>query len=98
MILVKKYVDPPCVRLALDPTMKNLREDPITIEEDPISLEDILSPTDAISNTIKSDAMNDVQGMHYRKPSTDTTTRFTELAFQGNVFCTQGTTTETSSA
>jgi hypothetical protein len=59
---------------ALDPTMKNLREDPITIEEDPISLEDILSPTDAISDTIKSDAMNDVQGMHFCKPPTDTPT------------------------
>jgi hypothetical protein len=62
------------IRSALDPTMKNLREDPITIEEDPISLEDILSPADTISNTIKSNAMNDVQGMHYRKPSTDTPT------------------------
>jgi hypothetical protein len=54
--------------------MKNLREDPTTIEGNPISLEDILSPTDAISNTIKSGTMNDVQGMHFRKPSTDTPT------------------------
>jgi hypothetical protein len=57
---------------ALDPTMKNLREDPIEIEKDPISLEDILSPAEAISTKIKSDAMNDVQGLYFRKPSTET--------------------------
>jgi hypothetical protein len=62
--------------------MKNLREDPITIEEDPISLEDILSPTDAISNTIKSDAMNDVQELHFRKPPTDTPTDSQKLHFK----------------
>jgi hypothetical protein len=36
------------ISLALDPTMKNLREDPIEIEKDPISLEDILSPAEVI--------------------------------------------------
>jgi hypothetical protein len=70
------------IRSSLDPTMKNLREDPITIEEDPISLEDIISPMDAISNTIKSDAMNDVQGMHFRKPPTDTPTDSQNLYFK----------------
>jgi hypothetical protein len=40
------------IRLALDPTMKNLCEDPIEIKKDPISLEDILSPVEAISNKI----------------------------------------------
>jgi hypothetical protein len=62
--------------------MKNLRDDPITIEEDPISMEDILSPADAISNTIKSDAMNNVQGKHFRKPSTNTTTDSQNLHFK----------------
>jgi hypothetical protein len=57
---------------ALDPTMKNLREDPIEIEKDPMSLEDILLPAEAISTKIKSDAMNDVQGLYFRKPSTET--------------------------
>jgi hypothetical protein len=51
------------IRSALDPTMKNLREDPI-------SLEDILSPAEAIPTKIKLDAMNDVQGLYFRKPST----------------------------
>jgi hypothetical protein len=60
------------IRLALDPTMKNLREDPIEIEKDPISLEDILSPAEAISTKIKSDAMNDKQGLYFCKPSTET--------------------------
>jgi hypothetical protein len=60
------------IRLALDPTMKNLREDPIEIEKDPIPLEDILSPAEAISTKIKSDAMNKVQGLYFRKPSTET--------------------------
>jgi hypothetical protein len=60
------------IRSALDPTMKNLREDPIEIEKDPISLEDILSPAEAISTKIKSDAMNGVQGLYFRKPSTET--------------------------
>jgi hypothetical protein len=60
------------IRSALDPTMKNLREDPIEIEKDPISLDDILSPAEAISTKIKSDAMNDVQGLYFRKPSTET--------------------------
>jgi hypothetical protein len=36
------------IRSALDPTMKNLREDPIEIVKDPISLEDLLSPAEAI--------------------------------------------------
>jgi hypothetical protein len=60
------------IRSALDPTMKNLREDPIEIEKYPISLEAILSPAEAISTKIKSDAMNDVQGLYFRKPSTET--------------------------
>jgi hypothetical protein len=52
--------------------MKNLREDPIEIEQDPISLEDILSPAEAISTKIKSDAMNDIQGLYFHKPSKET--------------------------
>jgi hypothetical protein len=61
------------IRSALDPTMmKNLQEDPIKIVKDPISLDDILSPAEAISTKIKSDAMNDVQGLYFRKPSTET--------------------------
>jgi hypothetical protein len=60
------------IRSALDPTMKNLREDPIEIVTDPISLEDILSPAEAISTKIKSDAMNERQGLYFRKPSTET--------------------------
>jgi hypothetical protein len=60
------------IRSALDPTMKNLREDPIEIVKDPISLEDILSPVEAISTKIKSDAMNDIQYLYFRKPSTET--------------------------
>jgi hypothetical protein len=52
--------------------MKNLREDPIEIVKDPISLEDILSPAEAISTKTKSDAMNDVQGLYFCKPSTET--------------------------
>jgi hypothetical protein len=57
---------------ALDPTMKNLRENSVEIVKDPISLEDILSPAEAISNKIKSNAMNYVQGLYFRKPSTET--------------------------
>jgi hypothetical protein len=57
---------------ALDPTMKNLREDPIEIVKDPISLEDILSLAEAISTNIKSDAMNNVQDLYFRKPLTVT--------------------------
>jgi hypothetical protein len=60
------------IRSALNPTMKNLREDPIEIVKDPISLEDVLSPAEAISTKIKSDAMNDVQGLYFRKLSTET--------------------------
>jgi hypothetical protein len=60
------------IRSALDPTMKNLREDPIEIEKDPISLEDILSPAEAISTKIKSNAINNVQGLYFRKPTTET--------------------------
>jgi hypothetical protein len=52
--------------------MKNLCEDPIEIVKDPILLEDILSPAEAISTKIKSDAMNEVQGLYFRKPSTET--------------------------
>jgi hypothetical protein len=57
---------------ALDPTMKNLREDPVEIEKDPISLDDIVSPAEAISTKIKSDAMNDVQGLYFREPTRET--------------------------
>jgi hypothetical protein len=60
------------IRSALDPTMENLREDPIEIEKDPISLEDILSPAEAVSTKIKSDAMNGVQVLYFHKPSTET--------------------------
>jgi hypothetical protein len=60
------------IRSALDPTMKNLREDPIEIVKDPISLEDILSPAETISTKIKSDAMNGVQGLYFCKRSTET--------------------------
>jgi hypothetical protein len=60
------------IRSALDPTMKNLREDPIETEKDPILLEHILSPAEAISTKIKSDAMNDVHGLYFRKPLTET--------------------------
>jgi hypothetical protein len=34
------------IRSALDPTMKNLCEDPIETVKDPILLEDILSPVE----------------------------------------------------
>jgi hypothetical protein len=57
------------IRLALDPTMKNLREDPVEIEKDLILLEDILSLAEAISNKIKSDTMNKVQEIYSHKPS-----------------------------
>jgi hypothetical protein len=40
--------------------------------KDPISLKDILSPAEAISTKVKSDAMNDVQGLYFRKPLTET--------------------------
>jgi hypothetical protein len=50
--------------------MKNLHEDPIEIEKDPISLEDILSPAEAITDKIKSDAMNKVQELYFHKPLT----------------------------
>ena len=59
MILVKKFAGRPYVR-----------EDPIKIDTDFISVEDILSPADAISNKIKLDAMfhasNDVQGIIFK--------------------------------
>ena len=61
------------IRSALDPTMKNLREDPIEIQSVPISVEDIISPADAIYNQIKSDSMNDLQTGHFSKPVTETT-------------------------
>jgi hypothetical protein len=60
------------MRSALDPTMKNIRDDLIEIEKDLISLEDILSPAEAISNKIKSNDMNEVQELYFRKPSTET--------------------------
>jgi hypothetical protein len=72
------------IRSALDPTMKNLREDPIEIVKDPILLEDILSPAEAISTKIKSDAMNDVQGPYFRKPSTETMEDIQGLHFKQN--------------
>jgi hypothetical protein len=40
--------------------------------KDPILLEDILSPAEAISTKIKSDAMNEVQDLYFRKPLTET--------------------------
>ena len=49
--------------------MKNLREDPLEPDTDLISVEDILSPAEAISNQIKSDALNDVQNSYFQKPS-----------------------------
>jgi hypothetical protein len=52
--------------------MKNLREDLIETEKDPISLDDILSPAEAISTKIKSNGMNDVQGLYFRMPTTET--------------------------
>jgi hypothetical protein len=58
------------IRTARDTTLKNLREDPIELDKDLIQVEDILSPADAISNQIKSDASNDVQDSYFQKPST----------------------------
>jgi hypothetical protein len=55
---------------ARDTTLKNLREDPIELDKDLMQVEDILSPADAISNQIKSDALNDVQDSYFQKPST----------------------------
>jgi hypothetical protein len=49
--------------------MRNLREDPITINEDLILEEGILSPPDDILNRTKTNAWEDVQGMHFRKPA-----------------------------
>jgi hypothetical protein len=46
------------IRSALEPSMNNLREDPITIDNDPISVEDVLSPAEAISIKIKSDTID----------------------------------------
>jgi hypothetical protein len=57
------------IRTARDPTMKNLREDPLVPDTDLLSVEDILSPAEAISNQIKSDALNDVQNSYFEKPS-----------------------------
>jgi hypothetical protein len=67
---------------ALDPTMKNLREDPIEIEKDPISLEDILSP----------EAMNDIQGLYFRKPSMETMENEQGSHFKQNSSLTPSTT------
>jgi hypothetical protein len=58
------------IRTARDTTLKNLREDPIELDRDLMQVEDILSPADAISNQIKSDALNDVQDSYFQKPST----------------------------
>jgi hypothetical protein len=62
--------------------MKNLREDPITIDDDPISVEDILSPAEAISIKIKSYTMDDVQGQHFCKPSTSTIDEAQDMHFR----------------
>jgi hypothetical protein len=59
------------IRTARDTTMKNLREDPIELDKDLLSVEDILSPADAISAQIKSDTLNDVQDSYFQKASTD---------------------------
>jgi hypothetical protein len=58
------------IRTARDTTLKNLREDPIELDKDLMPVEDILSPADAISNQIKSDALNDLQDSYFQKPST----------------------------
>jgi hypothetical protein len=58
------------IRTARDTTMKNLREDLIELDKDLLSVEDILSPADAISAQINSDALHDVQDSSFQKPST----------------------------
>jgi hypothetical protein len=58
------------IRTAQDTTLKNLQEDPIELDKDLMQVEDILSPANAISNQIKSDALNDVQDSYFQKPST----------------------------
>jgi hypothetical protein len=57
------------IRSARDPTLKNLQEDPLEIDTDLMSVEDILSPAEVISNQIKSYALNDVQNSYLQKPS-----------------------------
>ena len=64
------------IRPATDPTMRNLREDPITITDDLILEEDILSPADDILNKDKIGAEEDIQGMHFRKPNDEETFSF----------------------
>jgi hypothetical protein len=56
--------------------MRNLREDPITITDDLILEEDILSPADDILNRTKVGAEEDIQGMHFRKPTDDQSSHF----------------------
>jgi hypothetical protein len=58
------------IRTARDTTMKNLREDPIELDKDLLSVKDILSPADTISAQITSDALNGVQDSYFQKPST----------------------------
>lgn len=57
MILVKKFAVRPYAR-----------EDPIKIDTDFISVEDILFPADAISNKIKSDTMKEAISINQIKP------------------------------
>jgi hypothetical protein len=58
------------IRTTQDTTLKKLREDPIELDKDLMPVEDILSPANAISNQIKSDALNDVQDSYFQKSST----------------------------
>jgi hypothetical protein len=57
------------IRTARDTTMKNLQEDPVELDKNLLSVEDILSPADAISTQIKSGALNDVQSSYFKAPS-----------------------------
>jgi len=61
------------IRSALDPTMKNLREDPITISkpDEFMDIGDIMSPTDSISPQVKAKVMDDIQRGHFQRPTSD---------------------------
>ena len=61
------------IRSALDPTMKNLREDPITISkpEDFLDIDEIMSPTDSISPQVKAKTMDELQTGHFQRPNSD---------------------------
>jgi hypothetical protein len=64
------------IRPANDPSMRNLREDPITIIDDLILEEDTISPADDILNRTNTGARDDVQGIHFRKPTDDQSSHF----------------------